>query len=262
MRTVSLRAGLILAAVLTVGACAAPADTSASLDRARGMVQEAAADASVDRYARAELESAQDAFAEAERSARRGLSPQVVDHWAYLAEQRAAIARESGRLRRTEAEIRAAEAERARIEAERVQISAFPQASGAADPSGASRGAAVVTLGDQAFLADGFSLDPRSETEIARIVDLLKQDPSRIARIDGHSDDMGDRGRSLAFAGRRAEVVRGELARRGIDPRRITVRAVGDSFPVASNETPLGRERNRRVEVFVLANDSRPSSAE
>jgi OOP family OmpA-OmpF porin len=109
-----------------------------------------------------------------------------------------------------------------------------------------------VTLADRDFAADGFALVPDAEQGLARIVRLLQEDPARVARIDGHSDDMGDRSRSLAFSGRRAEVVRGELTRRGIDPRRVAVRAVGDSSPVASNETPLGRERNRRVEVFVL----------
>jgi outer membrane protein OmpA-like peptidoglycan-associated protein len=40
--------------------------------------------------------------------------------------------------------------------------------------------------------------------------------------------------------------------RRGIDARRIAVRALGDAFPVASNDTEIGRQRNRRVDIFVL----------
>lgn len=249
MTAARLQIGLALGATLIVGACAGAPALSDAVERARGKVREAAAEATVERYARAELESAQDAFANAERSARRGLSPQVTEHWAYLAEQRAAIARESARLRNAEAEIRAAEAARAHAAVSAAPLSP-PAPSGAADRS--PNAAAFVTLRDQDFVADGFTLKSEAEAGIAQIVRQLQEDPARVARIDGHSDDMGDRSRSLAFSGRRAEAVRGELTRRGIDPRRIAVRAVGDSSPVASNETAIGRERNRRVEIFVL----------
>jgi outer membrane protein OmpA-like peptidoglycan-associated protein len=258
MITGHLRIGLVLGTMLIVGACAGPRAPSDALERARGKVKEAAAEATVERYARAELESAQDAFANAERSARRGLSPEVTEHWAYLAEQRAAIARESARLRNAEAEIRAAEAARAQA-----AVNAAPRlppvASGATDRS--PNADALVTLRDQDFTADGFALKPEAEAGIAQIVRQLQEDPARVARIDGHSDDMGDRSRSLAFSGRRAEAVRGELTRHGIDPRRIAVRAVGDSSPIASNETSIGRERNRRVEIFVLNQASSSSTS-
>ena len=251
MTMFTCRIAFALSVALSLAACASQPATNESLERARVKVREAAAEPTVERYARAELESAQDAFANAERSARRGLSPQVTDHWAYLAEQRAAIARESGRLRQAEAEIRAAEAARAQAA---VNAAALPpsSASGAAERSVAVTGAAFVTLVDQDFVTDGFALKSDAEPGIARVVEVLQQDPARVVRIDGHSDDQGERGRSLAFSGRRAEAVRGELTRRGIDPRRLSVRVVGDSSPVASNDTALGRERNRRVEIFVL----------
>jgi hypothetical protein len=89
-----------LGAALALAACAAQPAHNESLERARRTVTAAAAEPNVERYARSELESAQDAFASAERSARRGLSPQVTEHWAYLAEQRAAIARERSEPRR------------------------------------------------------------------------------------------------------------------------------------------------------------------
>jgi OOP family OmpA-OmpF porin len=245
----SRRILLWLGAALALAACAAQPAHNESLERARSRLTEAAAEPNVERYARSELESAQDAFADAERSARRGLSPQVTEHWAYLAEQRAAIARESGRLRHAEAEIRAAEAARAQAA---ISTAGLPSASGAADRSTAAAGGALVTLVDQDFVREGFALKPDAEPGIARVVEVLQQDPARVARIEGHSDDQGERGRSLAFSGRRAEAVRGELTRRGIDPRRLSVRVVGDASPLASNDTELGRERNRRVEIFVL----------
>jgi outer membrane protein OmpA-like peptidoglycan-associated protein len=214
-------------------------------------VQAATADPAVQRYARPELDNAQDAFASAEMSARRKLDAQVIDHWAYLAEQRAAIARETGRLRRAEAEMRAAEIERAQpapVESAAVP----PAASGAAEASAATGAAPALTLRDDQFAGDGTTLKPEAAAEIDQVARLLQDSPTRMARIDSHSEDMNSRSRSIEFTGRRAEAVRAELVRRGIDPRRVAVRALGDSYPVASNETALGRQRNRRVDVYVV----------
>lgn len=226
------------------------------MEDARNEVIAAAGDPLVTRHARAELESAQDAFAQAERDWRRGTDAQIVSHWAYLARQRAAIARETAKLRETEAQVRKAEADRQKavvVARESAEPSNPPRdASGSfvAAPTGAARGAVILLENDQ-FLADRVDLDPRADATIERVARLLQEDPRRSARIDGHSDDQGSRGRSLELSGRRAESVRAALVGRGIDARRITVRALGDSYPVASNETVLGRERNRRVEIII-----------
>lgn len=236
--------------VLATAACASGPAPVADLDRARAAVRAAEADPAVDRYARAELENAQDAFATAERSARRRLDPQVVEHWAYLAEQRAAIARETARLRRAE--------ERRTVQPssppETVPQAVAAAASGSAVAS-LPTGAAALVLNDDQFIGDGFTLKPEAEAGIDRIAQLMQQDPLRVARIDGHSEEMDSRSRSIEFSGRRAEAVRGELVRRGIDPHRIAVRALADAYPVASNDTALGRQRNRRVDVYVLSGE-------
>jgi outer membrane protein OmpA-like peptidoglycan-associated protein len=126
-----------------------------------------------------------------------------------------------------------------------------PSPSSGADTSTVVGGAALV-LGDDAFVANGFSLKPGADSEIDRVARVLQEDPSRVARIDGHSEDLNSRSRSIEFSGRRAEAVRSALVARGIDPHRIAVRALGDSFPVASNETELGRQRNRHVDIYLL----------
>jgi outer membrane protein OmpA-like peptidoglycan-associated protein len=241
---------LALAALLAASACASAPVPTAALDQARAAVRAAEADSAVDRYARPELESAQDAFAAADRSVRRGLDTQVVQHWAYLAEQRAAIARETARLRSAEAEVRAART--ARVEADPVTPPPAAQAASGSVDTAAMTGGAALILNDDQFVGDGFTLKPEAEAGSDRVARLLQEDPTRVARIDGHSADMDSRSRSIEFSGRRAEAVRGELIRRGIDARRIAVRALGESFPIASNDTEIGRQRNRRVDVFVL----------
>jgi outer membrane protein OmpA-like peptidoglycan-associated protein len=244
-----IRPSLVAALMaFTLCACGSTPQPIDRLERARAAVQAATADPAVQRYAQPELDSAQDAFASAELSARRKLDPQVTEHWAYLAEQRAGIARETGRLRRAEAEIQSAEAERKRP----IDSAGLPPSASGTAESTAAAGAPALTLRDDEFGSDGTTLKPEAVAEIDQVVRVLQSDPTRRARIDGHSEDMSSRSRSIEFSGRRAEAVRGELERRGIDPRRIEVRALGDSFPTASNETSLGRQRNRRVEIFLV----------
>jgi outer membrane protein OmpA-like peptidoglycan-associated protein len=259
MRTCWL--GVLLAAGLLAGCSSSPPLFDPAVEQARGEVQAAAADSDVVQFARSELELAQDAFAQAERNWRRRNDRDVIAHWAYLAQQRAATAREAGRLRRAEAAARTAEAER---QARQVEVSTpapAPALSGAAEPSApidealerhAARGL-TVTLGDELFARDGVELDRRAEPTIERIATLLRQDPSRTARIEGHADESGNPSRDLELSGRRGDAIRAALVARGIDARRLQVVALGDSFPVASNDTELGRVRNRRVEVVIVS---------
>ena len=130
--------------------------------------------------------------------------------------------------------------------------------SGAADAAAArGRSGAIVVFPDDHFQPGRAELDPRAEVGIERIATLLREDPQRIVRLEGHVDDVGNHSRSIELSGRRAEAVRAALVARGIEARRIVVRALGDSYPVASNETPLGRERNRRVEAILSTTAAR-----
>jgi hypothetical protein len=50
---------------------------------------------------------------------------------------------------------------------------------------------------------------------------------------------------------KRAEAVRAELVRRGVESSRITLRSEGEQNPVASNDTKAGRSENRRAEIII-----------
>jgi outer membrane protein OmpA-like peptidoglycan-associated protein len=241
-----------------LGACSSASSPNAAVERARSEVVATASDPLVTRYARAELESAQDAFAEAERDWRRGADSDVISRWATVAEERAAAAREAAQRRHAEEEAQAAEAERQqklaeerRIESESLYHGA-PAASGASgEVARAAEGEVVVVFPDDQFQEGRIELGPAAAPGIDRIADLLRRDPQLAVRLESHVDDTGSRSRSIELSGRRAEAVRAALVARGIEARRIVVRALGDSYPVASNETELGRERNRRVEAIV-----------
>ena len=75
--------------------------------------------------------------------------------------------------------------------------------------------------------------------------------------IEGFTDSTGSVEYNQRLSERRAEAVRNVLAGQGIDPRRLMIRGYGVEYPVASNETAEGRQRNRRVEVIISDEDGR-----
>ncbi len=68
--------------------------------------------------------------------------------------------------------------------------------------------------------------------------------------LRGHTDNVGTDEYNMRLSLRRANAVKDYLAKRfGIDPKTLTPKGFGESMPVASNDTPEGRQLNRRVEV-------------
>jgi phosphate transport system substrate-binding protein len=69
----------------------------------------------------------------------------------------------------------------------------------------------------------------------------------------GFSDSSGDTQANLALSQERAKRVADELTSRGVEV--ASVDGLGDQMPVGSNDTPAGRLRNRRVEVWISGSD-------
>ena len=91
--------------------------------------------------------------------------------------------------------------------------------------------------------------------QLKRVADLMKVSPNRSAVIEGHTDSMGSATGNLQLSQRRAESVRQNLIDHfGIAQERIVAKGFGETRPIASNETPEGRRKNRRVKVILYAN--------
>ena len=70
--------------------------------------------------------------------------------------------------------------------------------------------------------------------------------------VKGHSDGTGKGAYNFALSQRRAQAVRTFIfSQFGVDPGSIKVQAFGEKSPVASNRSRSGRQKNRRVEVYV-----------
>ena len=94
-------------------------------------------------------------------------------------------------------------------------------------------------------------MDDRALADLARLVNLL-QNPTYKGKsllLVGFSDNFGGTGKNVYISKRRASAVAQELQKQGVTPSLIT--GYGKALPIASNDTPEGREQNRRVEVWL-----------
>lgn len=78
---------------------------------------------------------------------------------------------------------------------------------------------------------------------------VLKEYNKTLINITGHTDSTGTEAYNLNLSQRRATSVGQYLISQGIDPTRIAAAGMGESQPIASNDTPEGRQQNRRVEI-------------
>ena len=101
------------------------------------------------------------------------------------------------------------------------------------------------------FPAGGVVLVRDARDNLDLVVDYLQQHPTISIELHGHSDSVGSRAVNLQLSRRRAEAVQSYLIGLGIDSRRLKVRALGETHPIASNATQKGRLENRRVELIL-----------
>lgn len=93
-------------------------------------------------------------------------------------------------------------------------------------------------------------LRPESSGTLREIAEMLKAHPDLKLTIEGHTDNVGNAASNQALSERRAASVRAALVSTyGVDGGRLIARGYGASKPVASNDTPEGRQQNRRVEL-------------
>lgn len=97
---------------------------------------------------------------------------------------------------------------------------------------------------DRADLGDG-----AAET-LTQVVDYLREFPEVSVTVAGHTCWLGSDAHNQTLSEQRAQAVMDYLVDQGVEPDRLVVEAFGETSPVATNETELGRQRNRRVEII------------
>lgn len=96
------------------------------------------------------------------------------------------------------------------------------------------------------------SLLAESNEEIVKVYQIMTEYPEMEIEIRGHTDNRGTRVYNEDLSQRRAIAVLNALIKKGIDGSRMTAKGIGFQQPVATNETPEGRAKNRRTEFVIL----------
>jgi phosphate transport system substrate-binding protein len=115
------------------------------------------------------------------------------------------------------------------------------------------------------FEAASIQLEKESEDALARVVAFLKEQDltKRKILVAGYSDTSGNPGRNKVLSSQRAEAARQALLTAGTGVLKVTqisAAGYGQMFPISCNDTEDGRNRNRRVEIWLVpAKSSGPS---
>jgi outer membrane protein OmpA-like peptidoglycan-associated protein len=111
---------------------------------------------------------------------------------------------------------------------------------------------ATIVLNNIFFDFDRSALKEDSYPELKRVIEFMTNNSGVEIEIAGHTDSIGSTTYNEGLSNRRAKAVFDYLIENGIASDRVVSRGFGESKPVASNDTPEGREQNRRVEFKIL----------
>jgi outer membrane protein OmpA-like peptidoglycan-associated protein len=100
------------------------------------------------------------------------------------------------------------------------------------------------------FETNKADIKPESENTLRKALKTLTTYTDISVQISGHTDNVGSDKSNQKLSENRANSVRDWLVRQGIDPNRITAVGYGESKPVAPNDTPENKQKNRRIEFL------------
>ena len=232
--------------------CSTMPKQNMALDAARAGYYAAENNPKVAQNAPLELEKAHEVLTESERLLLKGADPEEVEHYAYLAKQRVAIAREAAALNQAEAVVKEADVTEVThmqtlFDAETSEPEKLQEELAARETE---RGL-TFTLGDVLFDTGSANLKPGALRTLLQLAAFLRDHPERRVSVEGFTDSQGSESYNLRLSQARADAVRVALIVEGVDPHRIDARGYGELYAMASNSTTAGRQLNRRVELVI-----------
>ena len=102
------------------------------------------------------------------------------------------------------------------------------------------------------FAVAAAALEPDSGPLIDALAEILARCPEVAVEIAGHTDSDGSEAANRRLSQERAAAVRQALTERGIAAERLSAVGYGQAQPVAPNDTPENKARNRRIELTVI----------
>jgi outer membrane protein OmpA-like peptidoglycan-associated protein/tetratricopeptide (TPR) repeat protein len=112
---------------------------------------------------------------------------------------------------------------------------------------------ASIILKNVFFDTKKTDLKPESIAELDNVVKLMNQNPAIRIRITGYTDNIGKPAHNLILSKGRAVAVVNYLLGKGLMNDRLSFAGMGESHPVADNNTEEGRAMNRRTELSIIS---------
>jgi outer membrane protein OmpA-like peptidoglycan-associated protein len=109
----------------------------------------------------------------------------------------------------------------------------------------------IVNISDVLFDFNKYTLKPGAREKMAKVSGILLAYPGLTIKVEGYTDSIGSDEYNLKLSEQRADSVRDYLVQQAVPPGAVTALGLGKADPVASNDNPAGRQRNRRVELVV-----------
>ncbi len=116
---------------------------------------------------------------------------------------------------------------------------------------------ASVVLNNVFFETAKYDLKESSRAELMKLVSFLEQNPDLRIRLEGHTDSIGTEQDNQVLSENRARSVYEFLVENGISKDRLTYKGYGEERPIATNETPEGRSKNRRTAFTILGDQEK-----
>ncbi|MCH8569662.1 MAG: OmpA family protein [Balneolales bacterium] len=273
--------------ILLVG-CGGPPANNPLLLSATSEFNTAQQDTMVVRHAPVALKEAEEALEKTQDLWESKADKAVVDHYAFIAQQRTLIAIETAKLNaanselsRSEVErqqvlldVRRSESERSEARARQAQREAQSERALAADAMRRAEELAqqvrdlearpterglVLTLGDVLFETGKSDIRSEGMRSIENLATFLNEYPERNIMIEGFTDNVGSESFNMQLSRDRANSVKSALVSRRIQANRIETVGFGLNHPVADNTSNAGRQQNRRVEIIISDQDGKVS---
>ena len=167
---------------------------------------------------------------------------------------------ESDRLRKeneaqkaaNQADLDRAAKDRAQAEAEKAELRArlLSQFNAILQTRDTARGL-IVNMSDVLFDTGKYTLRPLAREKLAKVAGIVSGHPGLKLDVEGHTDSTGGDDYNQRLSDQRGTAVRDYLTQQGMSSGSVTSKGLGETQPVASNDTAQGRQQNRRVELVI-----------
>ena len=101
------------------------------------------------------------------------------------------------------------------------------------------------------FATDSDALNPKLRSDLFVLADSLNKYPDSVVTVTGHTDNVGTAAYNRDLSQRRAQSVSAVLQQGGVSYGRLRTVGAGENQPIASNQSAVGRQQNRRVDITI-----------